>query len=233
MSHLIVSSSKTSHDVASLLRTQIQSGELAIGVRLPAQRELSTQIGVGRQAVQNALSLLEAEGYITTKRGAHGGSIVSEPVATAAVWLALVRSNTNDLQDTFDFRLAVERQIVMLAAERRTDDDLAAMLQAIDDLPRTNTTRSLFREADGRFHAAMAAAAGNRRLEIALRQARADLFLPTDNIPFTETVEVTRRQHMAIYKAIEKQDPVAAARAIGSHIQKTRTDLFAVLVEGQ
>jgi GntR family transcriptional repressor for pyruvate dehydrogenase complex len=221
------------HELAFGLRAQIQSGELSVGSRLPTQRALASRWSVGRQAVQEALGLLESEGYMITKRGAHGGSFVCEPVAPAAVWMELARSNLSDLEDALDFRVGVEMQIAVLAAARRSDDDLLAMREAIDALRTAKASRSHFREADGRFHFALARAAGNSRLESALRRARADLFLPTDNIPYNETIEVSRRQHLAIHRAVERQNPAAAARAVSAHIEETRRHLRSLVSGGE
>lgn len=224
---------RTGHELAVGLRAQIQSGELSVGSRLPTQRALAARWSVGRQAVHEALALLESEGFMITKRGAHGGSFVCEPVAPAAVWMELARSNMSDLEDALDFRVGVEGQIAVLAASRRTPDDLLAMREAIDALPTAKASRSEFREADGRFHSALARAAGNSRLESALRRARADLFLPADNIPYSETIEVSRRQHLAIYRAIEHQHPAAAARAVSAHIEETRRHLRSLVSGGE
>lgn len=222
---------RTGVEVAEDLRAQIQSGEIAVGARLPPQRDMARKLAVGRQAVSEALSLLESEGYLVTRRGAHGGSFVCEPVRPAAMWLEQIRATFPDMLDVLDFRLGVECEIARLAAERRTDDDLAEMQAAIDALPVAPVNRSDFREADGRFHAGLSRAARNSRLEAALRRARADLFIPTDNIPFTETVEVSRRQHQAVLRAVERRDAAGAARAIRAHIEETRRHLCS-LVDG-
>ncbi len=223
---------RTAVDVAADLRAQIQSGEIGVGSRLPPQRVMAQKLLVGRQAVSEALSLLEAEGYVITRRGAQGGSFVCQPVAPTAVWMELMRAAMNDLEDSLDFRVGVECQIARLAAKRRTDDDIKAMRTAIDSLPRDGVQRAEFREADGQFHAALSRASRNTHLEAALRRTRADLFMPTDNIPYVETVEVTRRQHEAVLRAVERQDPAAASRAVERHIEETRRHLRA-LVAGE
>ncbi|MHB1066951.1 MAG: FadR/GntR family transcriptional regulator [Candidatus Nanopelagicales bacterium] len=223
---------RTGVEVAESLRQQVQSGEISVGSRLPSQRAMADRLGVGRQAVAEAMSLLESEGFIVTRRGAHGGSYVCEPVATAPVWFELIRSSMADLEEALDFRMGIETQIARLAAERRTSEDLEVMRTAIDELPRTQVNRAAFREADGRFHAALSRAARNSRLEAALRRARADLFVPTDSVPYTETVEVTRRQHAAILRAVERHDAAAAARLVRAHIEETRRHLWA-LVNGE
>ena len=225
-------STRTAVDVAADLRAQIQSGEIGVGSRLPPQRVMAQKLLVGRQAVSQALSLLEAEGSVITRRGAQGGSFVCQPVAPTGVWVERMRASINDLEDSLDFRVGVECQIARLAARRRTDEDISAMRAAIDSLPGDGIQRADFREADGQFHAALSRASRNTQLEAALRRARADLFMPADEIPYGANVEVTRRQHEAVLRAVERQDPAAASRAVERHIEETRRHLRA-LVSGE
>ena len=166
-------SSRTGHDVASMIRASIQSGELPVGAALPSQRNLAMQLGIGRQSVRDGIALLEAEGYLITRRGAHGGSFVIAPSTPMSVWRELLRANLPDLLDIIDFRIAIERRMCELAAERRTESDLVDMRSAIDELPTHAPSYNAFREADGRFHAAVARAAGSSKLEIASRPSLA------------------------------------------------------------
>lgn len=55
--------------LADLLRERIVSGELAPGQDLPAQTTLAAEYDLGRDAVQDALGVLRAEGLIVTERG--------------------------------------------------------------------------------------------------------------------------------------------------------------------
>lgn len=55
--------------IASLLRRQIEQGELAAGARLPGEAELAGTFGVSKMPVRQALSLLAAEGLLNRKRG--------------------------------------------------------------------------------------------------------------------------------------------------------------------
>lgn len=224
-----IASTRTAVDLAEELRARIQCGELAVGSRLPPQRVMATQLSVGRQAVSEALALLEAEGYIVTRRGAHGGSFVREPVAPEAIWMELLRGSMPEHEDTLDFRCGVEAQIARLACRRRTDEEIVGMQAAIDAL--TGTTRAAFREADGQFHALLARSARNSRLEDALRRARADVFVPNDNLPYVAQVEVSRRQHQEILDAVISRDEDAAMRAVTQHIEQTRTHLRMLLAD--
>jgi len=227
--------SRASNELAAQLRLQIRSGELAVGRRLPPQRELAATLEVGRQAVQEALAILEAEGYIETRRGAHGGSFVCEPVAEASFWRERLEMQLPHLSDVMDFRIGVERQICELAAVRRTDEDLLIMSNALSALPDGDVVaarrRHLFREADSLFHMALARAGRNRFLEDAVRQSRSELFLPTDQLPYMETIEVTKSQHSDVLMAVADRDGRAAADAMSFHIDETRAHLNRLVTE--
>jgi len=56
-------------EVAGVLRHQIMSGDLAPGTQLPALRELTTQLGVARMTVVQAMNTLEEEGLIERHSG--------------------------------------------------------------------------------------------------------------------------------------------------------------------
>ncbi len=224
-------SSRTGHDVASLIRSSIQSGELPVGAALPSQRNLAVHLGVGRQSVREGIAQLEAEGYLVTRRGAQGGSFVIAPSTPMSVWRELLRANLPELLDILDFRIGIERRMCELAAERRTEADLEDMRSAIDDLPVEDLAYNEFREADGRFHAALALAARSTKLELASRQARADLFMPIGNLPYVLHVETTRIQHTNILEAIERQDVLAAGEAAVVHIEESRRHLLVLVRE--
>lgn len=64
-------------EIAEGLRTQIESGELAPGQRLPSERELSRQLGVTRPTLRQALQDLESEGLLQRRLGS--GTFVALP----------------------------------------------------------------------------------------------------------------------------------------------------------
>ena len=222
-------SSRTYEEVANVLRQQIGAGEVAFGSRLPTQRELAARFGVSRLSIREALAVLEEEGLIETRRGATGGSFVTRPQWPRRTIRRWVRTHLAELDDICDFRTALEQKAASLAASRRTRDDLASMRQAIDALPREDAPLDEFREADGRFHAAITRAARNTRLEQAIRKARSDLFIPADAIDFTHDVQGTRDQHEMIYEAIESQDEDLAVKFTVAHIEETREFLHRLL----
>lgn len=62
--------------IADELISQIESGELTAGTRLPPERELSADLKVNRMTLRRALQVLESQGLILRKHGV--GTFVAE-----------------------------------------------------------------------------------------------------------------------------------------------------------
>lgn len=215
-------------DLTALLRSRIQRGELAAGDRLPAQRDLARHLGVARPTLQHALRALGSEGYVETRRGASGGTFVLALDQPADAWFQSVRGDLRDLEDILCFRAAVESEAAALAAVRRSAGHLE-LLGTAQTLIAEAATSADFRRADSLFHATLAEASGSPRLERATRQARGELFSPIDRALRPRLVRITVRDHQAILDAVEASDPIAAAAAVRTHIDTTRSELRAAL----
>jgi GntR family transcriptional regulator / MocR family aminotransferase len=63
------------------LREAIRDGRLAAGARLPSTRALAADLGLARGTIAEAYAQLQAEGYLTARRG--GGTWVGEVAAAA------------------------------------------------------------------------------------------------------------------------------------------------------
>lgn len=55
--------------VAANLRARIMAGDLLPGTQLPSTAHLVTEFGVSNTTVQKALTVLKAEGYLTSRQG--------------------------------------------------------------------------------------------------------------------------------------------------------------------
>src|SRR3954454_8499830 len=62
----------------SITETILKNG-MQPGHRLPPEREMRDQFGVGRGTLREALRVLEAEGLIIVKAGPRGGPVVAKP----------------------------------------------------------------------------------------------------------------------------------------------------------
>src|ERR1700730_13359032 len=71
----VVKPKKASTLIAEQILRLVDSGELANGRRLPAERRLAQQFGVNRQAVREALSALHLLGVVENRAGS--GTVVA------------------------------------------------------------------------------------------------------------------------------------------------------------
>src|SRR6185369_17090975 len=119
--------------LADALRSQITSGRLRPGDRLPTEPQLCRNAGVSRSTVREALRLLASEHLVITVRGVAGGSFVSHPSPAQLgeslctgirLWQANSLVNAESL---LEVREMVEVPATALAAQRRTDRQLEAI----------------------------------------------------------------------------------------------------------
>lgn len=215
-------------DVADRIRRLIHDGALSAGDRLPGERDLAADLGVGRVSVREAIRLLGAAGYLTVRRGATGGTFVNGLDCPYEAWLERMRSRAGELDSILDLRIALEGHAASLAANRRSNAELAALRQTIADMQESFSRRS-FRLADSQFHALVAAAARSSRLADVIAQARGEFFVPADTLMFEEQIEVSVSGHEAVLRALSEQNAEDARAAMAEHIETTRAHVRRVL----
>lgn len=207
-----------SDSAVRFLRALIFSGELGPNDRLPPERDLGARLGISRMTLRLALKALESTGYIVTTRGSRGGSRVADSEALVRCWSQWMRQHVQELDDIFEFRTTVETRLAALAAQRRTEEDLAAMERAAAGERHPQAWTSLYR-IDSDIHRAIAHAARSPRLEHAMLQVRGELFAPINLDRLEARPHQVHDSHREIIEAIRRQDPVAAARSMADHIQ--------------
>jgi GntR family transcriptional regulator, transcriptional repressor for pyruvate dehydrogenase complex len=134
------------------------------GTRLPSERELTDQLGVGRSTVREALKGLAMIGVVEIRHGQ--GVFVAGYESRVPAALDVATAEAGELREA---RALVEPTIARLAALRRTPDDVAeleAVLEAHRHELEDGTPPVL---QASRFHVVLAAAAGNQVLAAVLR----------------------------------------------------------------
>lgn len=216
-------------DLAETLRARIHIGRLSPGDRLPNERDLAASLGVGRITVREAIRTLVEDGYLVSKRGNSGGTFVSDLVEPQRAWLERIKRDPDWITDLIEYRTAVETRAAELAASRRTTAHLEQMHRAIADAS-APSTRSVFREADHRFHVAVAEASGSQRLLAAIVRARGELFVPTDQLTFHDHYAQTCDEHAEIYAAVKDGNPQLARESAQRHLKASLQDFLDMIV---
>jgi DNA-binding FadR family transcriptional regulator len=203
--------------VVSRLRRAIHLGDFLPGDRLPAERDIATRLEVSRESVREAIRVLEAEGYVASRRGAAGGHAVTALNEPVARHMARLRPDFKQIVQLMEFRHATECLAARLAAERRSADDLERLARAVEAL-KTAGEIPRFRKADANFHLAVAVAARNPYAERAIVDAREAIFLLHGKRDYALVLHTTIAAHRDIFEAIAARDPVRAEAAMGHHI---------------
>ena len=114
--------------IADQLRTLIQSGEFVAGSRLPAERDLSKQLGVSRPSVREALIALEVEGWVEVRTGS-GVYVLDRAQHAPSADKAIATTEWGPLE-LIRARRVVEGEIAAIAALQAKRRHLDAMRQA-------------------------------------------------------------------------------------------------------
>lgn len=141
---------KAAEIVAAELRRQIVTGRLKPGDKLHPENVLTTEFGISRPTLREALRLLESESLITISRGKHGGARVSSIDLSAAsrqVGVFLQLEGTT-LQDVWLARTLIEPPAAALLATRRDPVAFAALEANIEAAREAAAQHELIRYAD-------------------------------------------------------------------------------------
>ena len=110
--------------VVNSLKEYIFSDEVNKGDKLPTEKQLCDNLGVGRGTIREALRILEATGFVEFKpgRGAFVTRTKEIDVEDIIEWFS---EHEIEVKDFNEVRLAIEPLAVKLAIQRCTDEDIA------------------------------------------------------------------------------------------------------------
>ncbi len=145
--------------VFAYLREQILSKTLAVGERLPPERDLALHLGISRPVLREALRALAMIGVVEIRHGA--GTILRRPDAAALgeFFSFAMLQEVPVLEDVMEARIAVECQAGRLACRRATALDFEALRAALERIQATVDDVEAGALADFSFHSALVAAA--------------------------------------------------------------------------
>lgn len=200
-----------SRQVRESMEALIREGEWRVGEKIPAEPELKEMFGVSHNTLREAVQGLIHAGMLSARPG-DGTYVTASDRLEAALDDRLQQVDTACILEA---RLAIEQAVVSLAAEHRTEDDLAAMRAA---LAKCKTRSGSGIEDDMAFHAAIAAATRNPLLTQFYRVITEHL-----SRHFTEALQERQYDagalalHDALLLAMQQRD-AARARAIVAEI---------------
>lgn len=217
MAFRVIQSRRLYQEIALQIRGHIESGEFAVGTRLPSERELAQTMKVSRPSVREALIALEVEGLVEVKPGA--GIFVCEPQrpfpyhAPSEGPLELMRA-----------RIVIEGEIAAMVARQMRDADIKELERILETMVPDPHSEGSYLPADRAFHLYIAEKTGNSvlvRIVAELFDARHSPL----SLQFKKHFEdaTTRKQaiveHKTIIKALASRNPKTAKQAMQRHLR--------------
>src|SRR2546423_1082181 len=211
-----VSTVRAYERVVEQIEQAVLSGRLQPGERLPSERELMGQFGVSRSTVREALRVLQAAEIVRSRPGdPRGPEVLPASPATLRKSLdRLARADTLGLAELLQFRMILEGSAYRLAAELRTEADLAELAEALAAMSGDYTD---FSKADVAFHEVVARASRNTLIIVSGQVVRGIVLeLIKSKLANAEDrqalMDATVRHHTEVLEAVREGNGPLAAR---------------------
>jgi GntR family transcriptional regulator, transcriptional repressor for pyruvate dehydrogenase complex len=228
-----IEKSSTPGRVAEQILRRIETGLLAAGERLPAQRDLAEQLGVGRSSLREAINALAVMGHLEVRHGSGTYVRREQPADQGGAHHLAAALEAVSLLELMEAREMLECKSAVLAAERADTTQIRQLKAVLDRAAETPADYSRFLKADIQFHTRLAEAAGNAVIQemtrlVLERLARQHGRLRTDRLS-----DQYRRQSIdsarEVVTAVERGDGTAAGRWMEAHLQLIRSELKGIL----
>lgn len=195
----------------------IQSGEWAVGSRIPPEPELVRQLGVSRNTVREAVKALIHAGMLEARQG-DGTYVCSDSGLGTALQRRFRRS---DLIETLEVRNALEQEAARLAAERHTDADAERLWNRLKECHEALDLESYI-AADVELHREIFRITGNRLYMELFEHLTEALHATILSFSRERKPLLQEDIHDDLIRHILERDAEAAAADVRKHIEKSR-----------
>ncbi len=222
-----IAAKSVSDEIVEQVLSAILTGKLAPGDRLPPERALSQEFGVGRQALREALQKLQGMGLIraTKPQGTFVQSLTPEVMRRPLS--RLLEQETGRVVNFLDVRKWLEGMSASEAAEAATGEDLAQIDAALEGVIAAagRGDREALDAADIAFHLAIVRATHNPGMIQLVEMYRSLMWSSHGfRLILLEAADAGAvcEEHRAVADAIRARDAVKAREAMMHHIEMIR-----------
>jgi GntR family transcriptional repressor for pyruvate dehydrogenase complex len=221
-----------SDEIVERIIVLISEKVLKPGERLPSEKDLASQFGVGRTTIREALRSLAVLGIVDGRVGE--GTFVSSTnrryLEKALQWGLLI--DRKDVQDLIETRLLLESQTAFWAAHRANQVNLKEIEEAIQGMEQSIHDPEGYLRSDLKFHISIAQSSQNSILYHLVSMTRGylqawiqrSLSRPTPR-KTQQRAEISIQEHRNILQAVRSGDAEGARQAMSTHILSSSRDL--------
>ena len=211
-------------EIIRFIQNYISENGLKQGDKLPSQEQLIAMMGVSRTSLREAVKTLEAKGILTVLNGK--GIYIADSHQDALQFTLDMTEQKESLLELVDIRRALEREILRLAIQKATDQELDELGRITDVLLAKYYRGQPQTEEDRQFHTMIFSFARNKTMASLITSILEAMEVfwnhPLDMPePFTETIPL----HGQLYNALRQRN-VRLAQTINDEIlDRVRTDI--------
>lgn len=217
-------------EISQQISLLIAQKKLAVGDRLPPERELAEQFGVSRACVREAIRMLSRTGLVHTQRGSGTYVASKDPNLFFASSASLAHLADCDLENLREFREMAECFIVGLAAERATEKDILMLKGIMYDQEHAVDAGVDETSAIQSFHLALARITRNPLLVALMHNLNSMLHHTREQSGMQHSLQrvQSRRGHHKIIRALEQHSVEQSRKAMLEHLQATKGEGLSV-----
>jgi GntR family transcriptional regulator, transcriptional repressor for pyruvate dehydrogenase complex len=207
--------------VVQSIQEQILSERLAVGTKLPPEREFAERLGVSRTVVREAVRVLVATGLLETRHGV--GTTVralthDEVVKPLNLFLRTWGQEVS-LAHLHQVRSLLEVENAGLAAEQASEEDIIDLRRIVEAMEAAKDDPKLFALRDSDFHRRLAQTTHNPLLTLLLDSIH-DLMVGIRELVARESglVERVMPAHIEVFEAVVARDGRRARQTMRAHL---------------
>lgn len=207
----------------------IISGEYTEGTRLPPEKDLCEKFEMSRPMVREALARLRSEGVIRSRKGS-GSYVIKRAVIPPSPPSGV--GSIAEIEECYDFRIALEGENAAYAAARRTDEDLSEMSRLFEVWRGGIQFQTGGIVEDYNLHLAIARATHNQFCVYSFMALEQHILFSIGFIRRMTAFPVKNRrkslaaEHEAILNAISEGNENKARKAMRRHIENSKIRIF-------
>ena len=219
-------------EVVGQIRSLMINKSLRPGDFLPSETEISSQLGVSRTTVREALRILEITGLVETKRG-KGTVITSFDVSSIKKKISDVLIQPGrEFDDLMQTRMLLEPEVAKLAAIEASENKINDLEVIINEAEKELLSGGVGIDSSINFHHKIINSINNDILA-SLTSLVMELVEKTThiNLHIPGRAEISLDEHKKILKAIQERKPEDAAISMRVHLESVKKNLKAIASE--
>ena len=205
----------------------IKDGKLIVGSKIPSERDIAEMLGIGRNSIREAISILRGMGLIESVHGS-GNYIAKDSGRTiwhiVSVMLAL---GSISMKDIMEYRRVMAKSVIELIFQNGFADEYKEHLERIVDEMNSASEKKLVM-LDREFHITLIRATNNP-LFITVMEAVDEVYHESMSKVIEESDEETTREFFILHKnicnSLVEKDKEACLKYIQKHYDLAESKL--------